>query len=151
MNYFLFVCIKLLIFIYQSVKSASYSLSGKSSVFIIIDFDWRPALNATIFSSLNFLSTSPFTPSSWLKGGTPPGGTPKAKTSSSLHIAPFLPTFYNFFSLFQITLRLALYTKRRVFYFPLTSMVLAPHSKGVFLIIADSYEVLVGSCSIISN
>ena len=117
----------------------------------MIDLSWRPALKATIFSSLNFLSINPLTLSSWLKGGTPPGRTPKAKTSSYLHIAPFLPTFYSFRSLLQLTLRLARYIKSKIFYFPLTNIVFAPHSNGVFLIIADYYDVLVGSCSITSN
>ena len=86
----------------------SWSARGKSAVAIIIDLFCRPALKATIFYSSNFLSIIPLTPKSRAKGGTPPGLTPSFSTSYSLHMAPFLPMHYNFLSLLQLILRLAL-------------------------------------------
>jgi hypothetical protein len=115
---------------------------------MMMDLPWSPALKAIIFSSLNLLSMTPLTPRSCGNGGTPPGFTPKASTYCSGHIAPFLPTHSSFRSLLQLTLRLARYTSKSTPDTPLTSIVFAPHSRGVLRMLADYYEVLVGEWSI---
>ena len=137
---------------YQSVKSRNCCpAKGKSAVAIIIDLFCSPALKATIFYYSNFLSIIPFTPNSCARGGTPPGLTPNFNTYSSPHIDPFLPIHYSFLSLLQLTLRFALQTSRKTSSLPFTNMVLAPHSKGVFLMRADYSEVRVAVCYKVSK
>ena len=60
-------------FYYSVISNYSKPYKGKSLYFIIIERDFRPALNAMFYYFLNFESIIPFIFKTLAKGGTAPG------------------------------------------------------------------------------